>query len=77
MLERHGAADLIYAPDIEEIYPPGFATKLVVEGPAAGLESDFRPHFFSGVATAVAKLFLQTGRTSRCSARRIISNCSS
>ena len=26
-----------------------------------GLESDFRPHFFSGVATAVAKLFLQAG----------------
>jgi pantoate--beta-alanine ligase len=60
MLEQHGAADLIYAPDIEEIYPPGFATKLVVEGPAAGLESDFRPHFFSGVATAVTKLVLQT-----------------
>ena len=61
MLQRHGAADLIYAPSVEEIYPPGFATKLVVEGPAAGLESDFRPHFFSGVAAAVAKLFLQTG----------------
>jgi pantoate--beta-alanine ligase len=60
MLERHGAADLIYAPSVEEIYPPGFATKLVVEGPAASLESDFRPHFFSGVAAAVAKLFLQT-----------------
>jgi pantoate--beta-alanine ligase len=60
MLERHRAADLIYAPSVEEIYPPGFATKLVLEGPAAGLESDFRPHFFSGVAVAVAKLFLQT-----------------
>src|SRR6266550_3869877 len=31
MLERHGAADLIYAPGVEEIYPPGFVTKLVVE----------------------------------------------
>ena len=61
MLERHGAADLIYAPGVEDIYPPGFATKLVIEGPAAGLESDFRPHFFSGVAAAVTKLFLQTG----------------
>lgn len=59
-LERHRAADLIYAPSVEEIYPPGFATKLVPEGAAAGLESDFRPHFFSGVAAAVAKLFLQT-----------------
>jgi pantoate--beta-alanine ligase len=60
MLERQGVADLIYAPGVEEMYPPGFATKLIVEGPAMGLESDFRPHFFSGVAMAVAKLFLQT-----------------
>ncbi len=60
MLERSAAADLIYAPAVEEIYPKGFATRLTVEGPAAGLETDFRPHFFSGVATAVAKLFLQT-----------------
>jgi pantoate--beta-alanine ligase len=59
MLERQGVADLIYAPDVEDIYPKGFATKLIVEGPAMGLEGDFRPHFFSGVATAVAKLFLQ------------------
>ncbi len=61
ILEQAGAADLIYAPDVEELYPKGFATRLIVEGPAAGLESDFRPHFFSGVATAVAKLFLQIG----------------
>ena len=60
-LERQGFTDLIYAPDIQEMYPQGFATKLSVEGPAMGLESDFRPHFFSGVATAVAKLFLQAG----------------
>ena len=60
-LERQGFADLIYAPDVQEMYPLGFATRLVVEGPAMGLESDFRPHFFSGVATAVAKLFLQAG----------------
>jgi pantoate--beta-alanine ligase len=52
--------DLIYAPDVEQIYPPGFATKVVVDGPSAGLESDFRPHFFAGVATVVAKLFTQT-----------------
>jgi pantoate--beta-alanine ligase len=58
-LEAQGMTDLIYAPDLREIYPQGFATRIVVEGPAAGLESDFRPHFFSGVATVVAKLFLQ------------------
>ena len=31
---------------------------MTVEGPARGLESDFRPHFFAGVATVVAKLFV-------------------
>src|SRR5882757_331063 len=46
MLERQGVADLIYAPSVDEMYPSGFATKLTVEGPAMGLESDFRPHFF-------------------------------
>jgi len=53
-----GKVDLIYAPKIAEIYPSGFATKINIEGPALGLESDFRPHFFAGVATVVAKLFL-------------------
>jgi pantoate--beta-alanine ligase len=53
------AVDLIFAPATEEMYPNGFATKIVVDGPAFGLESDFRPHFFAGVATVVAKLFLQ------------------
>jgi pantoate--beta-alanine ligase len=58
-LEAHGIADLIYAPDTSAMYPTGFATRVIVEGPAQGLESDFRPHFFGGVATIVAKLFLQ------------------
>ncbi len=51
-------ADLIFAPSVAEIYPEGFATRLEVWGPAAGLETDFRPHFFSGVATVVAKLLI-------------------
>lgn len=59
MLEQQGEADLIYAPDPREIYPQGFATRVAVDGPAMGLETDFRPHFFSGVATVVSKLFLQ------------------
>ena len=42
------------------MYPEGFATRIVPEGPAlAGLEDRFRPHFFGGVATVVAKLFTQ------------------
>jgi pantoate--beta-alanine ligase len=49
-------AALIFAPAPKEMYPDGFATTVSVKGPAAGLESDFRPHFFDGVATIVAKL---------------------
>ena len=58
-LESAGTADLIYAPEPREMYPEDFASRIVMDGPARGLESDFRPHFFSGVATVVAKLFLR------------------
>jgi len=52
--------DLIWVPAAETMYPPGFATRIVPEGPArVELEDKFRPHFFAGVATVVAKLFLQ------------------
>jgi pantoate--beta-alanine ligase len=40
------------------MYPDGFATSITVAGPALGLESDFRPHFFGGVATVVARLLI-------------------
>jgi pantoate--beta-alanine ligase len=53
-----GLADLIFAPSVREIYPDGFSTEIEVGGPSMGLETDFRPHFFSGVATVVAKLLL-------------------
>jgi len=53
-------ADLVWAPTASGMYPEGFATRLVPEGAAkAGLEDRFRPHFFGGVCTVVAKLFLQ------------------
>jgi pantoate--beta-alanine ligase len=53
-------ADLVWAPSAETMYPHGFATRVVPEGPATvGLEDAFRPHFFAGVATVVAKLFVQ------------------
>ncbi len=57
-LAESGAAVLIFAPGAAEIYPPGFATSMHVDGPALGLESDFRPHFFGGVAIIVAKLLI-------------------
>jgi pantoate--beta-alanine ligase len=52
------AAALVFAPTAREMYPQGFATTISVGGPSAGLETDFRPHFFAGVATVVAKLLL-------------------
>jgi pantoate--beta-alanine ligase len=52
--------DLIWAPEVAQMYPPGFALRLVPEGPAkVGLEDAFRPHFFTGVATVVGKLLIQ------------------
>jgi pantoate--beta-alanine ligase len=52
--------DLIWNPDVKTMYPDGFATSILTEGPATvGLEDRFRPHFFGGVATVVGKLFTQ------------------
>ncbi len=52
--------DLVWAPTVETMYPEGFASPILPEGPAqAGLEDAFRPHFFAGVATVVAKLLIQ------------------
>ena len=52
--------DLIWNPDVKTMYPDGFATRILTDGPAAaGLEDRFRPHFFGGVTTVVGKLFTQ------------------
>jgi pantoate--beta-alanine ligase len=52
--------DLVWNPDVKTMYPEGFATTILTEGPATvGLEDRFRPHFFGGVATVVGKLFTQ------------------
>jgi pantoate--beta-alanine ligase len=53
-------ADMVWVPAAQTMYPPGFATEIVPAGAArAGLEDAFRPHFFTGVATVVTKLFTQ------------------
>ncbi|MGX8007751.1 pantoate--beta-alanine ligase [Mesorhizobium sp. ORM8.1] len=56
---REAGAHLAFTPGVAAMYPAGFATKISVGGPSSGLETDFRPTFFDGVATVVAKLFLQ------------------
>src|ERR1700758_4491512 len=51
---------LAWAPSVQTMYPDGFATRIVPDGPATvGLEDASRPHFFAGVATVVTKLLIQ------------------
>ncbi|NOD33188.1 MULTISPECIES: pantoate--beta-alanine ligase [unclassified Ruegeria] len=52
--------DAIYVPDPQEVYPEGFSTTVSVSGLTDMMEGPFRPGHFEGVATVVAKLFLQT-----------------
>ena len=60
LLEAAGC-DLLYAPAVAEIYPPGFATNITVDGVSRGMEGAARPTHFAGVATVVAKLLIQSG----------------
>ncbi len=50
-------AQVMYAPTVEEIYPPGDATRVTVAGLTEPMEGAIRPHFFTGVATVCARLF--------------------
>lgn len=53
------STDLLYAPDVDEIYPETHSTSIQV-GPIGDiLEGEYRPGFFTGVATIVAKLLMQ------------------
>ncbi len=49
--------DIVFAPPVEEVYPPGFDTSVLVGAVAAPLEGAARPGHFVGVATVVAVLF--------------------
>ena len=54
-------ADAVFFPSVEEMYPAGFATRVLLLGPAAaGLDDRFRPTHFEGVATICCKLFTQS-----------------
>lgn len=49
--------DLVYAPDVQTMYPPGASTFVEVEGLSRVLEGQFRPTHFRGVTTVVSQLF--------------------
>jgi pantoate--beta-alanine ligase len=53
------AADLVWSPSVEEMYPAGYSTSVKAGSAAADLEGAFRPHHFDGVATVCCKLFNQ------------------
>ena len=56
-LAEEAGADLLFAPTVEELYPPGFQTWVEVEQLGAVLEGRHRPGHFRGVATVCLKLF--------------------
>ncbi|MFW0777030.1 MAG: pantoate--beta-alanine ligase [Rickettsiales bacterium] len=57
-LEAEGVS-LIYAPSMEDMYPPGFSTTVSAGMIGEILDGEHRPGFFTGVATVVTKLLLR------------------
>ena len=58
---RDAGVDLVYAPDVATMYPPGFATAIDPGPIGASYEGALRPGHFSGVATVCVKLFATVG----------------
>jgi pantoate--beta-alanine ligase len=56
-IAAEAGADVLFAPDPGELYPPGFQTWVDVEELSRGLEGAHRPGHFRGVATICLKLF--------------------
>jgi pantoate--beta-alanine ligase len=56
-LAEEAGVDVLFAPAVEELYPPGFQTWVEVEELGRRLEGEHRPGHFRGVATICLKLF--------------------
>ena len=56
MLEKEGVS-FVFAPNVDEMYPPGGDTWVAVEGMSGKLDGRSRPGHFRGVTTVVSKLF--------------------
>lgn len=56
-LLRVAGCDLVFTPGVEHMYPPGSSTAVLPPAVSRGLEGQFRPTHFQGVATIVLKLF--------------------
>lgn len=54
---EESGADIFFSPTVQEMYPDGFSSYVVVEELSSVLEGKFRPTHFKGVTTIVAKLF--------------------
>jgi pantoate--beta-alanine ligase len=60
-IAEESGIDVLFAPSVDEMFPPGHATWIEIEGAAVGLETDHRPGHFRGVATVCVKLFTIVG----------------
>ncbi len=56
-IAEEAGVDVLFAPPVEEMYPPGYETWVEVEGASQGLEGEHRPGHFRAVATVCLKLF--------------------
>ena len=83
VLEAEGV-DLVWTPDIGDVYPSGYQTYVSVEQITRGLEGVRRPSHMRGVTTVVAKLFIaftpdrayfgQKDAQQVCAVRRMVSD---
>ncbi len=62
--------DLVYTPDVQAMYPPGFQSHVEVERITQRLEGAERPTHFRGVTTVVAKLLNAVGPCIACFGRK-------